>query len=110
MHTFHILFFFFKQKTAYEINCGVRLIRTNLFYRDVKPHLRELVEDLFRNVPTGVGRSGRYKFDKQELKKLLTDGSRFLASRDLVTAEDIAHSEAHGRIDDAEPDLVSDHA
>src|SRR5262249_58293850 len=35
-------------------NCGVRLVRSNLFYRDVKPHLRELVESLFRNVPTGV--------------------------------------------------------
>src|SRR5713226_1725509 len=46
---------------GYDINCGVRLIRTNLSYREVKPHLRELVEDLFRNVPAGVGRSGRYK-------------------------------------------------
>src|SRR6516162_6635822 len=50
---------------GYDINCGVRLVRSNLFYREVKPHLRTLVEDLFRNVPTGVGRSGRYKFDKR---------------------------------------------
>src|SRR5437016_7582464 len=45
---------------GYDINCGVRVVRSNLFYRDVKPHLVELVESLFRNVPTGVGRSGRY--------------------------------------------------
>src|SRR4051812_6016299 len=95
---------------GYDINCGVRLIKTNLFYRDVKPHLRELVEDLFRNVPTGVGRSGRYKFDKKELRQLMTEGSRFLTRRDLATDSDIAHTEAQGRIDDAEPDLVSDHA
>src|SRR6516162_1731399 len=50
---------------GYDINCGVRLVRSNLFYREVKPHLRTLVEDLFRNVPSGVGRSGRYKFDKR---------------------------------------------
>src|SRR5215470_15690317 len=41
---------------GYDINCGVRLCRTNLFYREVKPHLQNLVESLFRNVPTGVGR------------------------------------------------------
>src|SRR5882672_4645803 len=43
---------------GYDINCGVRLVRSNLGYREVKPHIRELVEALFRSVPTGVGRSG----------------------------------------------------
>src|SRR6516225_3786670 len=60
---------------GYDINCGVRLVRSNLFYRDVKPHLRQLVDTLFRNVPTGAGRSGRYKFDKKELTRLLGEGS-----------------------------------
>src|ERR1700745_699136 len=46
---------------GYDVNCGVRLVRSNLFYRDVKPHIRELVEELFRSVPSGVGRSGRFK-------------------------------------------------
>src|SRR5258708_32625198 len=106
MHTFHILFFFFKQKTAYEINCGVRLIRTNLTYREVKPHLRELVEDLFRNVPTGVGRSGRYKFDKKELKRLLTEASGFLPGRDLATDGGSPPTDAHAPIDEPQPHLV----
>src|SRR6266481_3188691 len=53
---------------GYDINCGVRLVRTNLFYRDVKPHVRQLVEALFKNVPTGVGRSGKYRFEQKELK------------------------------------------
>ncbi len=95
---------------GYDINCGVRLIRTNLFYQDVKPHLRELVEDLFRNVPTGVGRSGRYKFDKKELKQLLERGAGYLLGRGLADSADIAHTEAEGRIDGAEPDRISDHA
>src|SRR5262245_25346031 len=51
---------------GYDINCGVRLVRTNLTYREVKPHLRTLVESLFRHVPTGVGKSGRYRFDIKE--------------------------------------------
>jgi tRNA-splicing ligase RtcB (3'-phosphate/5'-hydroxy nucleic acid ligase) len=95
---------------GYDINCGVRLIRTNLFYRDVKPHLRQLVEDLFRNVPTGVGRSGRYHFDKKELKRLMEQGTRYLLGRDLADPSDVSHTEATGRIDGADPDLVSDHA
>ena len=43
---------------GYDINCGVRLVRSNLFYRDVKPHLKQLVDQLFRDIPTGVGKSG----------------------------------------------------
>src|SRR6185295_15516042 len=84
---------------GYDINCGVRLVRSNLFYRDVKPHLRTLVEDLFRNVPTGVGKSGRYRFDRPELTRLLGEGSRFLIGRGLATQGDIDFTEANGRLD-----------
>jgi tRNA-splicing ligase RtcB len=95
---------------GYDINCGVRLMRSNLFYRDVKPHLRQLVEALFRNVPTGVGRSGRYEFRGKELNRLLGEGSQYLQTRELATQGDIDHTEAHGRLDGADPDEVSDHA
>src|SRR5580692_4387244 len=95
---------------GYDINCGVRLIRSNLFYRDVKPHLRQLVEDLFRNVPTGVGRSGRYKFDHKELGRLLSEGPSYLLGRELGTPGDIDHTEARGVLDGADPVAVSDHA
>src|SRR5580765_6060180 len=50
---------------GYDINCGVRLMRSNLFYRDVKPHLRTLIDTLFKKVPTGVGKSGKFKFDRK---------------------------------------------
>jgi tRNA-splicing ligase RtcB len=95
---------------GYDINCGVRLVRSNLFYREVKPHLRTLVEDLFRNVPTGVGRSGRFKFDKKELGHLLGEGPSYLLGRDLTTPGDIDHTEARGFLDGADPMAVSDHA
>ncbi len=91
-------------------NCGVRLVRSNLFYREVKPHLRTLVDQLFRDVPTGVGRSGRYKFDKKELHHLLSEGPRYLQGRGLATTGDIEHTEAEGRLEGADPDKVSDHA
>jgi tRNA-splicing ligase RtcB len=95
---------------GYDINCGVRLCRSNLSYREVKPHLRELVEALFRSVPTGVGKSGRYKFDRKELKQLLAEGAPFLVQRNLATPGDIDHTEAGGRLDGADPDAVSDRA
>ncbi len=95
---------------GFDINCGVRLVRSNLFYREVKPHLRTLVDELFRNIPTGVGRSGRYKFDKKELHNLLAEGSRYLIGRGLATQGDIDHTEAQGRLDGAEPDNVSERA
>jgi tRNA-splicing ligase RtcB len=95
---------------GYDINCGVRLVRSNLFYRDVKPHLRTLIEELFRNVPTGVGKSGKYKFDRKELRHLMAEGPRYLKGRGLATESDIEHTEAAGRLDGAEPNDVSDRA
>ncbi|MBY0522567.1 MAG: RtcB family protein [Gemmataceae bacterium] len=95
---------------GYDINCGVRLVRSNLFYRDVKQHIRPLVEELFRQVPTGVGKSGRYHFKAKELKHLLSEGSSFLVGRGLGTARDLEYTEAHGRLDGADPDAVSDRA
>src|SRR5205807_3519253 len=83
---------------GYDINCGVRMMRSNLFYRDVKPHLRTLVEELFRQVPTGVGKSGRYRFKDKELRQLLGEGSPFLVARGLATAGDIEHTEAGGHL------------
>jgi tRNA-splicing ligase RtcB (3'-phosphate/5'-hydroxy nucleic acid ligase) len=95
---------------GYDINCGVRLCRTNLFFRDVQHKLRELVESLFRNIPTGVGRSGKYSFKGKELHRLLAEGSRYVIERDLGEQRDVDYTEAHGRLDGADPDLVSDHA
>ncbi|HEV3449486.1 MAG TPA: RtcB family protein [Gemmataceae bacterium] len=95
---------------GYDINCGVRLIRSNLFYRDVKPHLRQLVEELFRQVPTGVGKSGKYHFKDKELGRLLAEGSGYLMQRGLATSSDIDFTEAGGRLDGADPDEVTDRA
>jgi tRNA-splicing ligase RtcB len=95
---------------GYDVNCGVRLMRSNLTYREVKGHLRPLVEQLFRDVPTGVGRSGRFKFDRKELHHILGQGPRYLQGRGLATAGDIENTEAHGFLAGADPDQVSDRA
>jgi tRNA-splicing ligase RtcB len=95
---------------GYDINCGVRLMRSNLFYRDVKPHLQTLVDELFRTIPTGVGRSGRFSFKHKELDQVLAEGPRALISRGLCTRGDIDHTEAEGRLEGADPAAVSERA
>jgi tRNA-splicing ligase RtcB len=95
---------------GYDINCGVRLIRTNLFYRDVKRYTRELIDALFKAVPTGVGKSGRFRFDRKEMRQVLLRGVPYLQERGWATFGDVENAEAGGCLDGAEPDRVSDQA
>jgi tRNA-splicing ligase RtcB len=95
---------------GYDINCGVRTVKTNLNYREVKGRLRELVDSLFRNIPTGAGRSGKYSFNEKELRQLMSEGVAYLRRKGLATDSDIAHTEAGGCLDGAEPERVSDFA
>jgi tRNA-splicing ligase RtcB (3'-phosphate/5'-hydroxy nucleic acid ligase) len=95
---------------GYDINCGVRLLRSNLSYREVKNYIRDLVRALFNTVPAGVGKGGKYKFNDKEMKPLLAEGASFAVGRGLGVPRDLEHMEANGRIDGAEPDNVSDHA
>ena len=95
---------------GYDINCGVRLVRSNLFFSDVKPVLQQLVDTLFRNIPAGVGRGGRYRFEKKELRRLMAEGPSYLRDRELATDSDLDHTEARGRLAGAESLRVSDRA
>ncbi len=95
---------------GYDINCGVRLIRSTLFVQDIKPHLRPLIQALFNTIPAGVGRSGKYKFDAKEMQPLLEKGASYVIGRGLGVPRDLENMEANGRIEGAEPDEVSDHA
>lgn len=95
---------------GYDINCGVRLVRSNLRLEDVEPQIVRLIDRLFQEIPTGVGRGGKYRFDKHELRRLMADGVGYLIRRGLATQSDIDHTEAQGRLEGAEPELVSERA
>ena len=95
---------------GYDINCGVRLVRSNLFQHDVQPHLQTLIEELFRQVPCGVGQTGKYHFNAKELRQMMEHGPAWLKDRGLATDGDIEHTEARGRLDGARPDSVSERA
>jgi tRNA-splicing ligase RtcB len=95
---------------GYDINCGVRLVRTKLRLAEVEPNLERLVGALYDRVPAGVGRGGAYRFTDRQLRDLMAEGPRYLRKRGLATDGDIEHTEAGGCLADARPDLVSPRA
>ena len=95
---------------GYDINCGVRLVKTNLSAKDVQPHAGKLIQELFENVPTGVGRGGKYHFTHDQLRLLMLRGPAALIARGLATEADIEFTEARGMLDGAVPGNVSERA
>jgi tRNA-splicing ligase RtcB len=95
---------------GYDINCGVRLVRSNLHFTDVQPRLINLMDQLYARIPAGVGQDGKYHFAAKELRQLMAEGIGFLKKRGLATESDIEHTEARGCLKGAEPDNVSQRA
>ncbi len=95
---------------GYDINCGVRLIRTNLTRSDVRPRIEVLINRLFATVPCGVGQAGNVEFHYKELKQLMRQGVPFVVERGFGLAADIEATEGGGCIKGADPDLVSKRA
>lgn len=96
---------------GYDINCGVRLLRSDLDVQQVRPHLQQLADALFRNVPSGVGSHRRdLKLSLAEERKVLQQGARWVVDHGMGSEQDLQHIEAGGRIDGADPGLLSDRA
>ena len=96
---------------GYDINCGVRFLRTDLMVDEVRPRLETLVETLFRNVPTGVGSKGKVPIRKErELEEIMTRGARWAVDHGLGDPEDIVVTEEAGAIGGADPGSVSQRA
>ena len=95
---------------GYDINCGVRLMRTNLPVDDVQPRLASLIDRLFGTIPCGVGGAGKIKFKHGELKRLMEQGSRFAIERGFGWDSDLEATEAGGCLPGAKPEFVSKRA
>ncbi|MDP3790386.1 MAG: RtcB family protein [Candidatus Omnitrophota bacterium] len=95
---------------GYDINCGVRLIRTNLTEKDVRPRLDKLVMALFSNVPAGVGSKSHINVSDAEEKKIMLKGSEWAVEHGYGVKEDIEHTEERGSMKGADPDKVPDRA
>jgi len=95
---------------GFDINCGMRLVRTNLSYDEVKPHLRELVDKLFQRVPAGVGASGFVKLSQDEFRHVVEQGGRWCVKQGYGWQEDLDRTEAGGCISGADASKISDKA
>ena len=91
-------------------NCGVRLIRTNLTEKEVRPKIKELVDTLFKNVPSGLGSKGRVRLHWTQLDDVLADGAKWAVENGYGWKEDLEHLEEGGRMEGADPNAVSQKA
>jgi tRNA-splicing ligase RtcB (3'-phosphate/5'-hydroxy nucleic acid ligase) len=92
---------------GYDINCGVRLLKSNLTKDKVLPKIKDLVYILYNEVPSGVGSKGKIRLDPDQEKKLLLYGARWAVEQGFGSAEDLGKMESGGYIEGADPSLIS---
>ncbi|MCX6695818.1 MAG: RtcB family protein [Candidatus Altiarchaeota archaeon] len=92
---------------GYDINCGVRLLSSNLTIDDVKPKLRKLTERLFDNVPSGLGSESKLRYSEKELEEVCVDGAKWAVGKGFGVKEDLRHMEEDGCIKGADPSRIS---
>lgn len=95
---------------GYDINCGVRLIRTNLLESDIRSNLKHLVDSLFSSIPTGVGSEGAIKLTNSELDDLLVDGAQWSVENGYGMDSDLESCEESGKMRGADPINISTNA
>jgi tRNA-splicing ligase RtcB len=93
---------------GYDINCGVRLIRTNLREKEIRPKLKDLVNQLFHTIPSGVGSSSPRKVTRSEMDELLVQGVRWTVHNGYGRDSDIDVCEENGCMKGADPVHVSE--
>lgn len=92
---------------GFDINCGVRMLVTNLTVDDVKPKLNRLLDEVARTVPAGVGRSGIVRLTFQELDEVLEEGAHWAVEKGFGTKKDLEHIEDNGKLEGARAEFVS---
>ncbi|WP_296878481.1 RtcB family protein [uncultured Methanobrevibacter sp.] len=95
---------------GFDINCGVRLIKSNLTVEDIEEHIDELTEKLFENIPSGVGSKGKIRLEEGEIDKVLDFGAEWAVENGYGWSEDLEVLEENGRMVDADSSVVSDKA
>lgn len=96
---------------GFDINCGVRLLRTDLETKDLsKGKIKEIVDSMFINVPSGVGSKARVKLSSSQLNDVLEEGARWAVKNGYGWDDDLAHLEEKGSMKEADPSKVSQKA
>ncbi len=95
---------------GYDINCGVRLLRTNLNEAEVRLKINQLLGELFANVPSGLGSQGKIRVSQKEMRELMIEGAHWAVKHGFGSKEDLDATEEGGRMKNADPGRVSDKA
>jgi len=95
---------------GFDINCGVRFLRTDLTFDEVQPKLKTLIATLFNTIPCGVGMRGDIRFSQKDAPRVMVQGSRWAVSRGYGTPDDVEYTESHGSLEGADPEMVSERA
>ena len=93
---------------GYDINCGVRLIRTNMSEKDIRPKLKQLISKLYDNVPSGVGSKSKVRLNPQQLEEAVTEGLGWAVKHGYATSKDREHCEESGHFGESDYSKVSD--
>lgn len=93
---------------GFDINCGMRLIKTNLRRKQVEPKIPQLLDELFRRVPAGVGCQGLVRLSKKEINEVMTKGASWCVEKGFGWQKDLERIEENGAIAGANPDKVSE--
>lgn len=92
---------------GYDINCGVRLLRSTMSYGEIRPLLPDLAHSLAREVPSGTGRGGSVRLKGEDMDLILRDGAARAVEMGYGEPDDLEHIESGGRLDGADPDAIS---
>ncbi len=95
---------------GFDINCGVRMMRTDLTWDSIKAKLTTLADGLFANVPLGVGSTGYLRLSNKEVRQVLIHGAAYIVNRGYGEQLDLEHCESGGCLPDADPNQVSNRA
>lgn len=95
---------------GYDINCGVRLLKSTITLGQVKDKFESLAREIYHCIPSGVGRGGKLKLSTNELDKLLKNGAKWMLQKNYATQNDIECIESNGCLENADPSAVSQHA
>ncbi|MCP4649676.1 MAG: RtcB family protein [PVC group bacterium] len=95
---------------GFDINCGVRLLKTRLFYDEIRPKIDDLINSLYNYIPSGVGSRGNINLKGAEGKRILEKGAAWAVEKGFGTKQDLEHTEEKGQIKGANPDEISPRA
>jgi tRNA-splicing ligase RtcB len=95
---------------GFDINCGVRVMRTNLTEAEVRPRIDRITTEIFHNVPSGLGTKGKLKVSDRELTEVMVKGSKWAVERGYGEPDDVKTTEESGCIKGADPEIISNRA